>query len=78
MQVPTAGIPGSSALFDEKWQYTQFMPSFCTCAGCGNEIGCSGERPSGEDAPLYADSVVASAATATRPGTAAHFLLLVI
>jgi hypothetical protein len=38
-------------------------------------IGWSGCRPSGDEAPLYADTTVASAATSTTPGTTAHFRL---
>src|SRR5438105_15426781 len=54
------------------------MPSFCTCVGCGNAIGCSGSRPCELDAPLYADSTVAAAARARNPGITVHFRLFVI
>src|SRR5919107_1940872 len=70
-------MPGSGDLFAAKWQYTQFIPSCFTCLGWGKSIGWSGCRPSGDDAPLYADTTVASAAMSATPGTAAHFLLVV-
>src|SRR4051812_5300167 len=56
----------------------QFMPSFCTCVGCGNAIGCSGAKFWEEDAPLYAERRATAVASATNPGTSAHFRLLVI
>jgi hypothetical protein len=54
------------------------MPSFCTCVGCGNAIGCSGAKFCDEDAPLYAERTATAVASATNPGTSAHFRLLVI
>jgi hypothetical protein len=36
--------------------------------------GCTGLFPSEEEAPLYAESMVASAAMHTKPGTANHLL----
>jgi hypothetical protein len=39
-----------------------------------NSTGCTGLLPSDEDAPLYAESMVASAAMHMNPGTASHLL----
>ena len=39
-----------------------------------NLTGCTGLFPSDEEAPLYAESMVASAAIQTNPGTASHLL----
>jgi hypothetical protein len=39
-----------------------------------NATGCTGLFPSEEDAPLYAESMVASAAIHMNPGTASHLL----
>ena len=41
---------------------------------CLNFTGCTGLFPSDEDAPLYAESMVASAAMHMKPGTAYHLL----
>src|SRR5688572_7326359 len=51
------------------------MPSVFTCMGCGKLIGCCGWLPSGEEAPLYAERVIAAAATANSPAREAQFLL---
>src|SRR5687767_2337626 len=72
MHVLIAGIPGSGDLFAAKWQYRQFMFSVSTCTGCGNRTGCTGLFPALDDAPLYADTRAARAASAKNAGTAAH------
>jgi hypothetical protein len=83
MHVFTAGIPGSGDLFDEKWQYRQFIPrppcdTGPACFGCGKLTGCSGSRPWEDEAPLYAESTVAAAARARKPGITDHFRFFVI
>jgi len=74
MHVPTAGSPGSGDLFAEKWQYTQFIFSVPAWTVCGKRTGCSGALRSDDEAPLYAESMVASAAMQINPGTASHLL----
>ena len=78
MQVCTDALPGSGALLAALWQYRQFMPAFATCGACTNLTGCSTRSPCDDDAPLYADSSVAAAASARNPGITVHFFLTVI
>ena len=54
------------------------MPAFVTCGPCTNLIGCSTRNPCDVDAPLYADSSAAAAASAMNPGITVHFFLTVI
>src|SRR5215207_80204 len=49
-----------------------------TCRGWGKLIGCSGSRPCDDEAPLYAETTVAAAARARKPGMTVHFLFFVI
>jgi hypothetical protein len=74
MHVATAGMPGSGDLLAEKWQYRQFIFNVCTCRGCGNRTGCTGLKPCDVEAPLNAESIVATAAIAMNPDTVSHFL----
>jgi hypothetical protein len=48
------------------------------CRGCGKRTGCSGELYCDDDAPLYAETTVAAAARARKPGIAVHFRRVVI
>jgi hypothetical protein len=61
-------------LLAEKWQYRQFIFSVSTWIVWRNATGCTGLLPSDEEAPLYAESMVASAAMHMNPGTASHLL----
>ena len=54
------------------------MPSDCTCTGCGNLMGCSGDPFFEEEAPLYAEIITAPAARSIKPGIAVHFLRSII
>lgn len=72
MHVLMAGMPGSGDLFAAKWQYRQFIFNVWTWIGCGNRTGCTGLFPARDDAPLYAETIAANAASARNAGTAAH------